>query len=377
MYPFILLGFAHVPTYSGCVQNCCTPPHSYDISQVIYLEGSGGLEIHTNSESFSRFTEILDVDVVFKDDIDQSTYDIYIGCGGCIPTDPIVIDPLVLNGYQSAEVEPFTQTQYRSLFAKADRKYNTSLLRSCEEDHFTVRLVDYDNRTDESSIIWGPVIGLKESFTLIELLEFPIYILRNHGSYWNGLWWTYWTWLILTPIIMFVVRFLLQKVGYSVFTPWKKNVFLREILYEIAIIGFASAALEKLTHLIIVQIGVQVNYAFYVGLFAVILFSQGVPILFTYITWYSLLRRDKNLCISSAYWGPVEVLTGFSFLFLFGAGFYIGPAAIILAGILRCFEICRYSPKEKEEQDVPQITVGKTCMKSDRFESKSKSLGFV
>ena len=79
--------------------------------------------------------------------------------------DPIVIPPVTITGYQPGEVEPFTQactlfayiimhstdkvllalcaqTTYRSVFAKADRKYNSSQLATCDQGHFTIRVVN-------------------------------------------------------------------------------------------------------------------------------------------------------------------------------------------------------------------------------------------
>ena len=73
---------------------------------------------------------------------------------------------------------PQTQTAYRSVFKKADRKYATGQLAHCDQNHFTIRLVDWANRTDGSEILWSGVIGLGETFTLQELLSFPIYVLR-------------------------------------------------------------------------------------------------------------------------------------------------------------------------------------------------------
>ena len=74
-----------MPTYDGCSDRCCTPPHHHDVSQVIYVRGSGGLEIHLESMTKPidiAGGEILDVDAVFKYEYDQSTYSLYIGCGG-------------------------------------------------------------------------------------------------------------------------------------------------------------------------------------------------------------------------------------------------------------------------------------------------------
>lgn len=85
---------------------------------------------------------MLDIDAVFKSKYDQSTYSLYVGCGGCVSyVDPIVIDPVALSGYTAGELEPFTQTAYFSVFNKTERKYNSSQLETCDQGHFTIRLV--------------------------------------------------------------------------------------------------------------------------------------------------------------------------------------------------------------------------------------------
>ena len=350
MNPLVLLFHvpAHVPTYGGCVENCCTPPHDHTTSQVIYLKGSGGLEIHLQSETApfdTRGSELIDVDVVFRDAVDPTTYSVYIGCGGCIASeDPIVISPIAVEGYQPAEIEPFTQTRYHSIFPKSERKYNASGLRFnvCSERHFTIRLVDYGNRTDNSPIIWGPVIGLGESFTFLELLSFPLFILWNHGEVWNGYGWTWWLWLFVgAPLFINAVREILRHSGVRVLDPWPwtHRFNIREPFYELAIIGFTAAALEELTHLIYAQVGAPLNYGWWVGLLIVILFAQGVPITFVCVVWTGL--RNPTWCIGNPWWAPLEILTGFSLFLLLGAGFFVGPAAIVIAGGIRTTELCR------------------------------------
>ena len=219
-----MLAAAHVPTYTGCDENCCTPPHDHTTSQVIYMRGSGGLEIHlkSNTDPFDVMgNEILEVDAIFRDEVDQTTYSLYIGCGGCVVSeDSIVIPPVPLDGYEPAEVEPFTQTAYRSVLPLEARKYNTSGLRAavCDQGHFTIRLVDHMNRTDNSPIVWAPVIGLGESFTFTELIEFPIYILRNHGSYWNDMYYTFPIWLLVgAPLLVIGTTSTLRACGVAVF----------------------------------------------------------------------------------------------------------------------------------------------------------------
>ena len=191
MLSLLLSVVSHVPTYSGCNMNCCTPPKHHSISQVIYLKGSGGLEIHVDSLT-SPFDiaggEIIDFDAVFRDEIDQSTYSLYVGCGGCVPGDPIVIPEAQLSGYEVADLEPFTQTIYRSVYEKGpQRAFNASLLHPdvCPEKHFTVRLVDHGNRSDGKPIVWGAVVGLGEQFTFLEIVEFPTYVSTPAALYGN------------------------------------------------------------------------------------------------------------------------------------------------------------------------------------------------
>lgn len=348
---------SHLPTYGGCVENCCTPPRIHTISQVIYMKGSGGLEVHLDSDTDPFDTvvdEVLDVDAVFRDPIDQTTYSLYIGCGGCAPSDPIVILPIELDGYEPGEVEPFTQTAYHSVFSKERRKFNSTHLSraNCPEAHFTIRLVDYENRTGDHTgpIVWAPVIGIDETFTFVEILEFPLYILRNHGDTWNELGYTYWLWLFVgAPLLIVAMLYSLSACGVSVPNPWDRRFEPRKWLYALAIVGFVSAGFEELTHLLYVQGGNPIGYGLWVGLFGVILFAQGVPLAFVSVVWWSMDHRSDGWVISNPWWAPLEIATGFSFLFLLGAGFFVGPAAIMLAGIIRLREIWWMSETQEYE----------------------------
>ena len=99
--PFLTI--SHVPTYSGTpnVDNCYAPGHlEMDLSQVLYLKGSGGLEVHLKDSTYKgeewygiRDIEV-DFDVVFRDRIvdNNDNWDpdikLYIGCGGCADASP-------------------------------------------------------------------------------------------------------------------------------------------------------------------------------------------------------------------------------------------------------------------------------------------------
>jgi hypothetical protein len=364
----LLYHTAHVPTYAGGVENCFTPPRVHTISQAIYVKGSGGLEVHVVSDTDPFDTvnnEQIDFDAVFKEKYDPSTYSLYVGCGGCVASqDPIVIAPVHVNAYEPMDVEPFTQTSYASVFPKEHRKFNSSLLShaNCDQKHFTVRLVDHMNRTDETPIVWSAVIGLAESFTFLELLEFPIYVIRNHGETWNNAGWTVWiVFIFIAPIVIEFSRMILSRVGSSTLTLgsvtyWdngivrrRQDAALREYLYDLALVGFVATMIEEFIHLMIAQSTAPVGWGFWVGLLAVIGFANGLPI-WQLTTAAASMRYDPKedksewahsywQCSGSPWWAPVEIITGLSYLLLFGAGFYLGPAALTLAGIVRLGEL--------------------------------------
>ncbi len=368
-----LLASAHVPTYVGGVENCFKPPHHHTTSQVIYLKGSGGLEVHllSNTDPFDiAGAEILDVDAVFKQKYDQSTYALYLGCGGCVASqDALVPASLVtLSGYQPGTLEPFTQTPYFSVFAPADRKYDSSQLSGCAQNHFTIRVLDHANRTDGSELVWGAVIGIGETFTVTELLSFPMFVLSNHGPTWNGLTWTApLSFLIFAPLLVWAFRAGLRRVGWTVaaldakfswkgMRPYLEGKWaVRELFYEVGILAFAGTMIEMFIHLNYSAVAVGFGHAmsdwgYWVGLAAVILFANGLPIYQIVSAWRAMKHEaDPSTptwccecyctCSASAWWAPIEMVTGFSYLFLFGAGMWLGPACIMLAGFVRLSEI--------------------------------------
>lgn len=234
-----------------------------------------------------------------------------------------------------------SQTTYRSVFPKALRKFNASELAGCAENHFQIRLVDFHNRTDGEVLVWGAVIGLGETFTFLELLSFPIYVLRNHGDTWNMLGWTYWLILPLSIPLWWLERASARRYfGWKWVSPFDTDMIgePRAWLYEFAIIAFRAAAGEMLVHLIVAQTTAHFGYQFWVGLVAVVLFSNGFPIAITMTIWWGMYHRDDDWVISRWWWAPIEMVNAFGYLFLFGAGFYLGPALAFLAGLVRLIE---------------------------------------
>lgn len=241
----------------------------------------------------------------------------------------------------------------------------------CNASHFTIRLVDYQNRTNGEPLVWSPVLGKKEFFELDELASFPVYVLLNHGLAWSDMGYTYPICLFfLAPLFLVLwrsmgtskqpplnsnpMRVVLSGYGYP--TIQLRFVDPRESLYDLAIHAFVAAGLEEFIHLIIAQYGIAIRYQLTVGL-AVILASQGIPILYVTFVWNTLLyardlERQKFIkarqpkwhgcykCSGDPWWGIGEIAMSVIFgVFLFGAGFYVGPVCLFVTGLLRLAEL--------------------------------------
>lgn len=332
------------------------------------------MEIHIPSETdpFDMAGHI-DFDVVFRDEVDQTTFELRVGCGGCAYADPLVRPPLALKGYEKPVIEGFTQTLYRSVFPKEKRRFNSSLLNPslCPDAHFGIRLIDFGNRSDGRPIVWGGVVGIGETFTLVEILEFPLYILKNHGSEWNDLGWTIWfNVFVAAPVVIALFRTLRRRVGYrnldSEFakisrgdkpTITLRNVDVREVCYDMATLAFTVAILEQVTHLIYCQVQVPLENGFWIGL-GVSLIPNLLGLAFVFTVWSAMRAwRDPSVEPSTLKfmgrpeWAPGEIVVGILFLFLFGAGLWAGPAAIALAGLFRLAENWR-EPVDTSEKIV-------------------------
>jgi hypothetical protein len=238
--------------------------------------------------------------------------------------------------------------------------------------------VDYMNRTNGEPVVWGAVIGLGETFTFEELMLFPMFVLRNHGDTWNEHPWTWWLSLfVFAPLLVAVVRWALRRCGVAVLesmpvtmereegarmrTLYWQRENPREALYELAVIAFVAVMLEEFIHLNIAAQGTDAgDYGYWVGLVAVILLANGLPLWQVLTAWAAMRNRKEEpeggcwarfrynywTCCASPWWAPLELLSGFSYFLLFGAGFYVGPTLICLAALLRLGELrTRKRPK--------------------------------
>ena len=85
----------------------------------------------------------------------------------------------------------------------------------------SVRLIVHDNATED--IVWGAVVGCDglecERFTPIELLSFPIFVIRNHGPAWNDAAWTLPVLALLVPVLMAIVCWVWWEGWLVVYVP--------------------------------------------------------------------------------------------------------------------------------------------------------------
>lgn len=129
---------AHVPTYGSddrCIKTltstCCRPVHTdLNLSQVLYLRGSGGLEIPLYNADPLTHPDRADpipnwrpngfpiyFDIVLRDaGVNLSELIVHVGCGGCAPGDDLVPASLRTDlEYQHLVIEPFTRKSQHTI----------------------------------------------------------------------------------------------------------------------------------------------------------------------------------------------------------------------------------------------------------------------
>ena len=394
---FAVFVSGHVPQYDGCDHNCCHPPHDPTTSQVAYLKNSGGVEYDLHELK----GEPLDFNIVFKKDYDPSTFSIYAGCGGCASSmpfnwDPPLSQPLGLaNNYPPAEFEPFTQHAYYELLPECEacRQVLPSQLVNCSSHHVSVRLIVHDNATED--IVWGAVVGCEglecERFTALELLSFPIYVIRNHGPTWNDAAWTLPVIAILVPILMAIVCWIWWEGWLVVYvpiapshprmlarafpgTPWAELKAVcwvqspRLFLYALATWAIIVDLFETFVHFgIATQTAPagSTGYAifwFWYGIKWVLFFCVALPWMWAREVPESMWRNyhwklvcawDDGLGIFSPFWAHgfwsiAEILLGLASFFI-GAGFYVYPTCITIAGLVRLVNWARGQDRPQPE----------------------------
>ncbi len=299
--------------------------------------------------------------------------------------------------YQPGHLEPFTQTGYFPLLPKGEsRLFNASRLKNCDSDHFSIRLYTYDNATADLtySIALGCEDGPQcEQFTFMELFLFPVYVARNHGVYWNragytlvlvalivailylGSLWFFFnrSWIVLyEPISLLQPQRIHEKLrenkggpqphfGQLPCVAWKPSV--RCFLYALVVYALVVDVFESVVHLTIALTALgQGSQPFemrgiYIYLGIVLGFGKLLPLLLVALVWRFhratpefVWRTTFFKCTCNKWsgfgwhspmwahgaWSIVEIWgLGVTGLVWLGAGYYVFPFAMLIAGTYR------------------------------------------
>ena len=385
----------HVPQYD-CAHGCCHATHHHGVSQVAYLKNSGGIEFDIDTVETEGAGEIIDFDFVFKEAYDTSVFDVHVGCGGCASSLPDHYDPVLTlplappENYQDPKLESFTQTAYHPLFPEGEvRQFNTTELQNCSSRHFSLRLVKYDNATED--IVWGAVLGCPEfrceRFTTLELISFPIYVIRNHGPTWNNAAWTLPFYAVLVGLILDLTLwwwwggFLALKVPRGPSFPrqiatmqdgsaahwanlkcivWEPSA--RCVLYAMATWAILVDVFESLHHYYFIASRTASEDERGHGIFAVLILLKLFFLLAAILPWIwirevpeSKWREFRLYCQCNDWydgfgffspfwahpgWSIFDIAIGLLAFMGYGSGYYVYPLCITLAGMLRLWNGC-------------------------------------
>ena len=346
----ILLLFSqisHVPIY--CERECCDLRHEPDVSQAVYFRSSGGVVVDLTELG----DEDLQIDVVFKDEVDPALFDLYVGCGSCAAG-----TRRVPAAYADAVFEPFTQTLYRSVLD--NRTIKREFLDACTNNSFQI-LVQTHN---ETRFAWSAVVGLKEKFTVLEILLFPVFILRNHAE-WNDVAFSFWILLGLGLVEIATWRVYKERRNLQMASAHKR---VQIVFYHLAAVGYGVALLECVIHAFIAHAPIPATRELYFG-FLLVVVVNGLPIALVLFAW---IRTRRGLADGRrrAY---AELGVALVSLFAFGSGFFIGPFGLALAASVEFGSGATPAPHPPDTAVI--VTIPKT--RTQRPSPSSASLGFL
>ena len=163
MLPVLLISVGHVPQFADKFP--MEMKHDdVDISQVTYFRRDGSTRYQSMQGLYvAEPKENVIVQVAFPSN--DPVGSLYAGCVANRSQTPPEVNLTSAKGTN----EPFTQTKY---YLKYDATFP-----DCEGLDYAI----YGNFDGQ----WSAVVGKKESFSATELLSFPIYSAKLHGSWWN------------------------------------------------------------------------------------------------------------------------------------------------------------------------------------------------
>ena len=204
-------------------------------------------------------------------------------------------------------------------------------------------IIDGCGSSDVLFSVYEPIIllvGNDDAMTFGDLLSSGTWILDLH-SHWNNVGWSFPV-LLAICLVVIVAAFSLSpaRILESVTDG-------RFYMYVGALTGFSAAAIEGIVHLGIAQFDADEFYDRLQGYATSDLldsnFGEGLAlVLVPNALAISVIVANlyvESKWVSSPLWAPFELLTAFSFIVFFYAGFYVGPSFWMAAALLRLYDL--------------------------------------
>ncbi len=268
-----------------------TLKHDVEVSQVTYFKTSALNGVYIESP---RTGTILQA--AFSTSSPVGT--LYVGC----VSNTSMMPPAVALIDASSTLEPFTQSRY---WIKYD-----STMSNCSD-----ALAVYGRFSEP----WSVVVGKKEKFDAWELVMFPVYSAKLHGSWWNKKYVYHWPFFAAVLIGSF---FGLRPLTVALFVACAADRFAHAWTF-IALADLIPAALV------------------FVG--------------FAPLWWPVVLLTAASLWWLSSWWLAVTIGAVGLFvpvvgrplccLFIFGSGYLLGPLSFLVLSTYKCFRSHRRNDK--------------------------------
>ena len=256
--------FGHAPQFADTFP--MRLKHDEDVSQVTYFKKHEMQGLYISSPTSGKL-----VQATFPTDSPDGTLHV-----GCVASEHITPNATVMVS-ASGTVEPFTQSTYHTKYDSKIPVCNAS---------FAV-YGDFKGP-------WAVVVGKTETFTVGELLSFPVYSAKLHGSWWNERYMYQWFFLgacVVTLIAAYYTR------------TWPR-ILVASL--------FLAGALDRFAH------------AWTFGVFGVTAAADGIPALLT------LIPRTYKLCgVNVAKWGWIVFCLGVAASTAFLSSVWVAIALVI------------------------------------------------
>lgn len=174
--------------------------------------------------------------------------------------------------------------------------------------------INFGGNLNHNATVFLVTFGNKYEPEFMELATMPMTQFYLHGPYWSNT--TKWYIFAITTGVLALL--------YGLFS--RSRVWQYAALFSIAsFVTVFAAQLHQI--MLIAMISNNFGSDFLQGLFANALGANLFPTVFAMIFMYAGKSRPRP-------WGALAVVVGGGSLFLFGAGWYVGPICMVISGFL-------------------------------------------